>query len=167
MLALQIKEVKTFMSRLLSSECFDSFLLEEATIQTYNTFTIDGHQNKDFYSKEELEDETLFPYDYSLWKNMRGLCFDLIKGKKAPTFLKIILHLTPEASYTILEQGGGSSYASTLKAFVVTIRFDQNGLLLTTGTSLHTFLPDRTPDLLWDNAFKKFLTSKDIEFEEL
>lgn len=167
MLALKMKEVKTFMSRLLNSDCFDSFLLEEAAIQTYNTFTIDGHQNREFYTKEELEDPSLFPYEYSLWKDMRGLCFELIKGKKVPTFMKITLHLTPEASYTLLEQGGGAGYAASLKAFVVTIKFDQNGLLLTTGTSFHTFLPDKTPDLLWDNAFKKFLTAKNIEFEEL
>lgn len=45
MIALQIKEIKSFMGKLLGTECFDSFLLEEAVITTYNTFRIDGpHQ---------------------------------------------------------------------------------------------------------------------------
>ena len=48
MLALQIKEIKPFMAKLLSTETFDSFLLEEAKIQTSNTFIIDGHINKGF-----------------------------------------------------------------------------------------------------------------------
>ena len=42
MIALQVKEVKSFMGKLLGSSCFDSFLLEEATISTYNTFQLMG-----------------------------------------------------------------------------------------------------------------------------
>ena len=38
MIALQIKEIKSFMGKLLGTECFDSFLLEEAVITTYNTY---------------------------------------------------------------------------------------------------------------------------------
>ena len=167
MLAIQIKDIKTFMSKLLSADTFDSFLLEEAQIHTFNTFIIDGHQNREFYNKEELEDPEIFPYEYSQWKNMKSICFQLIKGKKVPTYMKIILHKKPEESYTLLEEGGALEFANTLKAFVVTIKFDVNGLLLTTGTSFSTFIMDKTPDLLWDNAFRKFLTAQGIEFEEI
>ena len=167
MLAIQIKDVKTFMSILLSGNTFDSFLLEEAQIHTFNTFTIDGHQNRDFYTKEELEDPELFPYEYSEWKNMKTICFQIIKGKKVPTFMKIILHQKPEYVYTILEEGGALEFSDTLKALVVTIRFDVNGLLITTGTSFSTFIMDKTPDLLWDNRFRKFLAEQEIEFEEV
>ena len=167
MLAIQIKDVKTFMSKLLSADTFDSFLLEEAQIHTFNTFTIDGHQNREFYTKEELEDAELFSYEYSEWKNMKSICFQLIKGKKVPTFMKIILHQKPENSYTLLEESDVLEFAKPLKAFVVTIRFDSNGLLLTTGTSFTTFVMDKTPDLLWDNAFRKFLATHEIDFEEV
>ena len=167
MLAIQIKDVKTFMAKLLSADTFDSFLLEEAQIHTYNSFVIDGHQNRDFYTKEELEDPTVFPYEYSQWKDMKGICFQLIKGKKVPSFLKIILHQKPENSYTILEKGGASGFAKSLKAFVVTVKFDANGLMLTTGTSFSTFVMDKTPDLLWDQAFRAFLADSDISFEEV
>lgn len=167
MLAIQIKDVKIFMSKLLGADAFDSFLLEEAQIQTYNTFTIDGHQNREFYTKEELEDVEIFPYEYSQWKTMKSICFGLIKGKKVPTYMKIILHKKPEDAYTLLEEGGALEFAGTLKAFVVTIKFDINGLLLTTGTSFSTFVMDKTPDLLWDNAFCRFLTQQGIDFEEV
>lgn len=167
MLAIQIKDVKTFMAKLLSADTFDSFLLEEAQIHTYNSFVIDGHQNRDFYTKEELEDPTVFPYEYSQWKDMKGICFQLIKGKKVPSFLKIILHQKPEAAYTILERGGACSFSESLKAFVVTIKYDANGLMLTTGTSFSTFVMDKTPDLLWDQAFRAFLADSDISFEEV
>lgn len=167
MLAIQIKDVKTFMAKLLSADTFDSFLLEEAQIHTYNTFVIDGHQNRDFYTKEELEDPEVFPYEYSMWKDMKGICFQLIKGKKVPSFLKITLHQKPECSYTILEEGGAKNLTQSLKAFVVTIKYDANGLMLTTGTSFSTFLLDKTPDQLWDQAFRRFLTEKEIAFEEV
>ena len=167
MLAIQIKDVKTFMAQLLSGDTFDSFLLEEAQIHTYNTFVIDGHQNRDFYTKEELEDPSVFPYEYSRWQDMKGICFQLIKGKKVPSFMKITLHQKPEESYTILEKGGAASFGSSLKAFVVTIKYDANGLMLTTGTSFSTFVMDKTPDLLWDQAFRSFLSKRDISFEEI
>ena len=48
MKAYQIKDVKNFMGRLLGTDAFDSFLLAEASITTYNTFVIDGHIEKIF-----------------------------------------------------------------------------------------------------------------------
>ena len=167
MLAIQIKDIKSFMSKLLRADSFDSFLLEEAQIQTFNTFIIDGHQNKEFYTKDELEDPECFPYEYSQWKDIKGICYQLIKGKKVPSFMKITLHKTPEESYTLLEEGGALEFVDVLKAFVVTIKFDSNGLLLTTGTSFSTFIMDKTPDLLWDNVFRKFLDAQGIDFEEV
>ena len=167
MLAIQIKEVKSFMAKLLSGDVFDSFLLEEAEIHTFNTFTIDGHQNHDFYTKEELEDKEIFPYEYSQWKDMKGICFQLIKGKKVPTFMKIILHKKPEEVHTLLETGDALAYEGILKALVLTIKYDGNGLLLTTGTSFSTFFMDKTVDVLWDKAFRKFLTEQGIVFEEV
>ena len=167
MLAIKIKDVKLFMAKLLSTDTFDSFLLEEVQIQTFNTFTIDGHQNKEFYTREELEDPEIFTYEYSAWKEMKAICFQLIKGKKVPTYMKIILQKKPEDSYTILEEAEALEFTKVLKAFVLTIKYDSNGLLLTTGTSFSTFVMDKRPDVLWDQVFRKFLTDKEIEFEEV
>lgn len=167
MLAIQIKDIKLFMSKLLSADTFDSFLLEEAQIHTFNTFTIDGHQNRDFYTKEELEDREIFPYEYSQWKDLKGICFQLIKGKKVPTFMKITLHKKPEEVHALLEKEDALEYESVLKAFVMTIKYDMNGLLLTTGTSFSTFFMDKTVDKLWDKDFREFLTEQGIAFDEL
>lgn len=167
MLAIKIKDVKSFMAKLLSADTFDAFLLEEARIHTFNTFTIDGRRNREFYTKEELEDPEIFPYEYSQWKDVKGICFQLIKGKKVPTFMKLILHMKPEEAYTLLEEAGASGLGDRLKAFVVTIKFDAGGLLLTTGTSFDTFLMDKTADLIWDNGCRRFLDEKGIAFEEI
>lgn len=166
MLAIRVKDVKAFMAKLLSGDAFDLFLVEEVQIRTFNTFTIDGHQNRDFYTAEELEETKGLPYAYSQWKDIQGICFQLIKGKKVPSLMKIILHYKPEEAERLLKEGNGAEYAEVVKAFVVTIKFDDSGLRLMTGTSLYTFLPDKTPDLLWDTAFRRFLEEKEIAFEE-
>ena len=62
----QISNLKDFMNKLLLSDDFDGFLLEEGTIVTANAFQIDGHIRKNFYTKEEQEDPSLCPYDFSL-----------------------------------------------------------------------------------------------------
>ena len=51
-----IKNTARFMTGLLSEKetAFDQFLLGEAVIMTGNTYTIDGHINRSFYTEEEL-----------------------------------------------------------------------------------------------------------------
>ena len=167
MTALKVTNVKQFMARLLTGEDFDCFLLEEASVSTYNTFLIDGHQNKAFYTAEEWEDETVRPYDLSEWKTVRPICFDLIKGTRTPAAFRFVLHLIPKYTESILTKGGSSVSAAQVKAFVLIIKYDGAGLILVSGTAFHTFLPDKTPDTLWDQALKRFLSEKDISFEEL
>lgn len=167
MVALKITGVKQFMGKLLATDTFDLFLLEEASISTYNTFSIDGHQNRDFYSSEEWEDRQIRPYGFSLWKTIRPICFDLIKGTHTPSSFRFVLHLLPEHVATILEKGDTAVTADQVKAFVLNIKYDGTTLTLVTGTAFHTFLPDKTPDRLWDQAMKMFLTRNEINYEEL
>ena len=155
------------MGKLLTSETFDHFLLEEASISTYNTFMIDGHQNRDFYTNEEWEDASVRPYEFSTWKQIRPICFSLIKGTHTPTAFRFVLHLTPESTLSILEKGGSDITLQQLKAYVLTIKYDGTALTLVTGSAFHTFVMDKTVDLLWDNALKQFLAAQEISFEIL
>ncbi len=167
MLALQIKDVKHFMGRLLATDAFDSFLLEEAVIQTYNTFTIDGRMNRDFFSSEEWEDPSIRPCEFSTWKSIRPVLFDLIKGRKTPVSFKFILHLMPRYVPGILTPAETSVTPEQVKALVLTCRYENGVLSLITGTSFHTFLADKTADVLWDKAMKRFLDKKEIDYEQL
>ena len=49
MLALTIIDVKDFMNKLLIGEVFDNFSLVEASVTTFNTFTIDGQTPAGFF----------------------------------------------------------------------------------------------------------------------
>lgn len=162
----KISGLKDFMNKLLLSDAFDYFLLEEGTVVTANAFLIDGHIRKEFYTKEEQEDENLCPYDFSLWKDIRPLCFQLIKGKRTPLSFKFVLLLLPAHMGKILEKGGFTDNGSLIKAFTLTIKYDGADIMLMTGLSTNTFLMDKTPEQLWDEAFCKFLTNQHISWEE-
>lgn len=167
MIALKITNVKQFMNKFLAGNDFDSFLLEEASISTYNTFIIDGHQNRAFYSTEEWEDRELRPYDFSMWKTVRPICFDLIKGKHTPAAFHFVLHLIPDYMAAVLQKEECAVTPDQVKAFVLNIKYDGTGLTLVTGTAFHTFLMDKMPDVLWDKTVRQFLDKKELAYEEL
>lgn len=166
MLALQITSLKNFMNQLLAGDTFDSFLLEEATISTANTYTIDGHINVDFFPLEECDTDSL-PYEFQPWSEMKGLCFNLIKGKRTPLFFKFVFHLKPEKAEALLKEQNCSVDSSAVKSLVLNIRFDGTKAVLTTGTAYHTFIMSKDADIIWDKALTKYLSGKDIAFEEL
>lgn len=161
MIALEILSMKNFMSHLLSGDTFDIFLLEEATISTANSYTIDGHMNADFYPPEE-RDKAHIPYDFRPWSELKSLCFDLIKGKYTPLYFKFVLQLKPELMQQLLGSDPGQ-----VKALVLNIRYDGAKAILTTGTSYHTFVMSKEADLAWDNALCKYLSEKGIGYENL
>ena len=167
MIALQVKDVKNFMNKLLNSTTFDHYLMEEATIQTFNTFTIDGKLNRNFYSKEEQELLPFSSLDHSPWELIKPVIFQIIKGKKVPSLLKISLLFPHAEGVKILEEENLHDIASSLKYFVILIRYDSNGLRLTTGTSFSSFVLDKTPDTLWDSKVKEVLLQNNIDFDIL
>lgn len=166
MLALQITSLKTLMNQLLAGDTFDIFLLEEAVISTANTYTIDGHINVDFYPAEERGADCL-PYEFQPWNELKGLCFNLIKGKHTPIFFKFVFHLKPEKATALLEQQNSTVDTTQLKAMVLNIRYDGTKAVLTTGTAYHTFVMNKEADVIWDKAFVKYLSGKGITFEEM
>lgn len=164
MLALQITSMKAFMNELLTGETFDIFLLEEASLATAVTYQIDGHINMDFYPMAERTPE-LIPYEYQPWSEIKGLCFNLIKGKHTPLSFKFVLQLKPDKMNAMLEKEKLSADDLRLKSLVLTIRFDGGKAVMTTGSSYQTFVMDKTADVIWDRQLCKYLAMKGIGFE--
>lgn len=167
MLALEIQSTKNFMNHLLAADTFDIFLLEEAVIRTANSYSIDGRMNRDFFTGEELEAGGLCSWEFVPWKEMRGLCFNLIKGKRTPLYFKFVLHLTPDRAEALLKKNGISPESAPLKALVLTVKYDGQKAVLTTGASYATFVPDKEPEAVWDKAVLRYLAGKGIGCEQL
>lgn len=165
------------MSRLLASDTFDCFLLEEAVIGVASTFTIDGRINREFFAGQTAEEaegakssqpgQQSLPEEFRPWSELRGLCYDLIKGRRTPLFFRFTMHLMPEKTAALLAKENCNVDPSQVKALVLNIRYDGSKAVLTTGTSFQTFVPSKEPDAIWDNALAKYLTGKDIPFERL
>ncbi|GFI24481.1 hypothetical protein IMSAGC011_03282 [Lachnospiraceae bacterium] len=168
MIALEIKITKNIMNALLLSEQFDSFLVEEAMITTYNTFHIDGHLVKDFYTSEELEllenteKSTLFSY----WKEIRPFCFQLIKGKRTPVSFKVVLHATPQLIQKIAANPDCGVAANLIRCLVLNIRYDNGKVTCITGSAFTTFVMDKSVEKLWDAHVRQLLSDFGLDFEE-
>lgn len=168
MIALEIKNIKEFMNRLLGSEAFDSFYLEEANITTYNTFIIDGHTVNAFFEGADNSGNPMeHPGPFSSWKQMRSICFSLIKGNRSPIFFKFVLHAGDRYLDRLKSNPRASVNAPHIKALAVNIRYENGTLKCITGTSYDTFVMDKTIDNIWDEDFVSSLTAMGIRFELL
>ena len=166
MTALEIKITKNFMNALLVSEKFDAFLVEDASVTTFNTFEIDGHIVKDFYTSEEIEAAGGALPVFSQWKDIRPICFQLIKGKKTPVSFKVVLHASPELTAQIAQNPECGVDASLIRSLGLNIRYDKGRVTCVTGTAFTTFIMDKSVDALWDQYIRSFLAEAGLDFEE-
>lgn len=167
MLALQITSTKQFMNRLLTGDCFSSFLLESALVTTYNTFSIDGRIHPEFYNSEDADFSDKTKYAFSGYLDVQEHLFSIIKGNRTPLSMKLTLLLNPEAMEKLLISGDCTVPRDLLSAFVLNIKYDGEKILLTTAISYEGFTMDKSAEPVWDNAMKKFLSAKEILFEEI
>ena len=168
MIALEIKNIKEFMSHLLNSEAFDSFYMEEASITTYNTFLIDGHIVDAFYEGiDTLGNALVKPAALYTWKQMRPIFFSLFKGNVCPVAFKFVLHSGERYMERLKNNSEAAFHLEQTKALTVNIRYEGGSLKCVTGTSYHTFVMDKTIDNIWDGDFVSSLTALGIGFELL
>ena len=165
MVALQIQDIKIFMNKLLLSQTFDNFLLVEGSITTYNTFRIEGRVHKDFFSVEEIEEKNLENRDFSLWKEVKPFCLELIKGKKTPLGFKLTFQLSKENTAKLLASSGITSIQpENISGLLLNIRYDNGALNVITATNLNLFTLDKTLEHAWDDMVKRFLKQQEISF---
>ena len=103
MLALKITDVKDFMNKLLIGEVFDRFSLVEASVTTFNTFTINGKLHYDFFdtdTKAAFEENST---EYSLWHDVKPYCFSIIRGRRTPLNFRIVFELSHDQTQSLLK----------------------------------------------------------------
>ncbi len=163
MIALQITELKTFMSKLLATNTFDDFLLQEATLQMSIGYVIDGHINKEFYQNDDSDEaEKLLPF--ISYHDVRSTLFDLIKGKRTPLGFQVVLQLSPKKCALLFPEG---LETHLIKGLLLNIRYDGTKVLITSAISYSSFTLDRAPELIWDEALMNFLKGAGITFDVL
>lgn len=167
MIALELTDVKDFMNKLLRSEVFDHFLLQEAVITSAATYTINGQITKGFYTEEEIEEAQLSGCRFLPFSMLRGNCFDLIKGKKTPSSFRFVFLLSPTNMEKTIATVGSSYKAADVTGMYINLKYQNQLLSLTTGIAYNIFSTDKTLENEWDRMVEKFLKQNEIAFEEI
>lgn len=167
MIALNLIDVKDFMHKLLCTEIFDHFLLRETTICGSCTWNMDGSIHTDFFSAEELEEQGLTELSYVPFGQVRPQCFQLIKGRRVPSYFKFVFLLSPTNLTRTLAKTHSSFLPDDITGMFINLKFQHGKLLLTTGISYRIFSVDKSLEQEWDSLIQRFLKNHEIIFEEL
>ena len=154
MISIRINDTGNFMQKLLVADTFDHFLMCESEIITSSSFNLDGRINRDFYDSDELEH---INDDFVFWKNIKHICFEIIKGHKVPKKLRLVFALSKTKYNEIIEKSGMSISADDIGGLYLHITYENGKTEIITGTSLNTFTMDKTLDHYWDKSVTAFL----------
>ena len=143
---------KEFMAKLLKSELFDTFEVREIVAHVAFKMVLDGKRNKEYFNDINEDPETTYS-DYLSWGEMRKHVYELMIGKKLPTYFKIILSTNKEKTQQL------SLDAST---FYLNITFKDNQINCTTGTAYMGFTMDKSAEKTWDTRMQHFLLKYDF-----
>lgn len=166
MIALSIIDVKDFMNKLLIGEVFDRFFLVEASVTTFNTFTIDGRLQQDFFDTDTVAMHKSNSIEYSLWRDVKPYCFSVIRGRRTPLNFRIVLQLSHKQTQQILNPSFPDGSVPDCR-FCLNLQYRTDSLLCTTGVSYTSFCLDKRPEHLWDEIIRKFLSGQHIAFQVL
>ena len=81
MIALQILDIKDFMSKLLIGAAFDPFWLSEASVTTSITYNLTGSLQPDFYVTAEKEALGLAGRNDARWEVVKPVGGSIMQGK--------------------------------------------------------------------------------------
>jgi len=164
MIALNIEDMKGFVSKLLVHETFDKFYVGESIVRTFADFKMGGSLNKDYYASDEqelLEGRTL-----CLWSEVRPFAYSLIRGHKLPVAFQFIFQLSEKNQQWLLARNTSAVSPEDVKGLYMNIRYEKGRLQCVTGVSLKTFIPDKTVERLWDETVRQFFRQNGIAFTE-
>ncbi len=164
MTALEMDDQRSATSALFVRDTFDAWLLRDAQITTFNSFTIDGHIRQGYYSEEELEEKQIEEFSY--WKQIRPICYELIKGKKLPESFRITLQCAPDEEAVFLSQAGLELRGEDITGLYLNFRYENSRLRIVTGTATALFLPDKRLDLAWDDYVKAYMKETGLSYIE-
>ena len=151
-------DTKKCMSSLLLKEAFDHFFFIEGEITTFGKFTMDGYMQKEFFEEPPQQ-------DYAFWKDFRGYCFSIIKGKRTPLNFRFIFSLSDMDIQSFLTEQKLDFAPEDVQGLFLNFRFDGTRLTCTTGVSVSKFTLDKSLEHAWDKWVQAFFAGLEIPFE--
>lgn len=141
--------VKIFMQKLLKEETFDKLEVRNITLETIVKYEILGNINKDYLQ----EDENRY---FVKWKELKPYLVSLIKGNIKPKFFKIVFSL---------DDNTVNSLCDNANAMFLNIRYQNNIITGTTGTSQKSFSLDKKEDKILEDIILRFFEKNNIKIK--
>lgn len=165
MQTITILDIKPFMQLLFQSEHLKSYDFVSADIRTDMTYSLDGHMNKSFFSEEEITSLSLEQKNYLPWSLAREKIFVLIKGKKTPSLLKIVLKVSDEQADTLLSATNSSLNSNDIDGIFLNIIYNENKLNVICGISYRIFTMDKNLEFEFASSIVTLFKSCNIACE--
>lgn len=141
---IEILDIKLFMQFLFQTDALDSYSFVSSELHTDMSYSLDGHINREFFTKEEQYDLGIEHAAYLPWHHAKEKIFSLIKGKKTPTTLKIILKASIEETESLLFATASSLHLNDVDGLFLNIIFQEGKLNVICGISYKIFTMDKT-----------------------
>ena len=175
MKSFQSASLKEITSKLFLSETFDFFRLQEAVFSCAVNYSIDGKVNRDFYRDASAKtpqagsetagdtppEETVF----MPWRDLRPICFSMIRGKRAPLSFRLVF-LVPAREATARFSTLANAAESGISSFVLVLQYREEKITATTAVSYCRFALDRGPEKNWDTEVAGWFTKENLPFQE-
>ena len=159
MIALQVENIKDFMSKLLLTPVFDHYRVSEATMTTFTTFSIDGVWHPEFYDPEQIAPKE---ESQTSWESIRPFCLSVFKGNRLPLSFRFVLQLPQSEIPEFLSRHQLAIAADDVFGLFLNIQYRNDLLTVTTGTSLRVFSGNKSLDQAWDQTVREFLAKEDL-----
>lgn len=165
MQTITILDIKPFMQLLFQSDHLKSYDFVSADIRTDMVYSLDGHINKSFFSEEESTALSLEHKIYLPWNLAREKIFVLIKGKKTPSLLKIVLKASDRQTDALLSATNSSLNPNDIDGIFLNIIYNENKLNVICGVSYQIFTLDKTLETEFSNDIATLFKSCNITCE--
>lgn len=162
MQTIEVLDIKQFMQLLFQTNALDSYEFISASIRTDMTYNLDGHINKEFFTPDELEQMNTNESLYLFWHTAKEKVFQLIKGKKTPSQLKIVLKLSEDNTYSLLESTHSTLSTMDIDGMFLNILFQHDKLTIVCGISYKIFTLDKNLENEFTTSISSLLKGASI-----
>ena len=154
MRSFEAENAKAYLNGLFTEERYDSFYMYEARIKAALDYYISGKKNDGYEDTEDGEEGDR--EEYVIWKDIKQTVLMLMKGDRLPISLKLVLMFHRDNIKRLCEMNNLPVDEQEIGGLFMNLTFEQERLVITTGTSLKVFTMDKTLEKLWDDTVEKF-----------
>ena len=165
MQTINILDIKPFMQLLFQTTTLDSYRFVSASILTDMSYTLDGHINQAFFRENDYDTLDIREQIYLPWSIAKEKVFQLIKGKKTPTQLKIVLRANDDYTNQLLNETKSSLTTNDIDGIFLNIVFQENSLNVICGISYQIFTMEKALETEFADHIIDLFKSQNITCE--